>query len=95
MASTNALAPPSYVDQRQYEWPAWASEFLGRLAYTCPAPSRIPKLRLSLARGEPASEIVRFAAENSIDLTVLAWSGTLEPDRAWPRVEFFGMHRVR
>jgi nucleotide-binding universal stress UspA family protein len=52
------------------------------LACTCPAPSRVPKLRLSLARGEPASEIVRFAAENSIDLIVLAWSGTLEPDRA-------------
>jgi nucleotide-binding universal stress UspA family protein len=77
-----SLGVPRYVDQRQHEWPAWAQEFLERLASACPSCPDISELRLSLARGDPSSEIVRFAGDQSIDLVVLAWQGGVEPDRA-------------
>lgn len=75
-----SLATPRYVDQGQHEWPAWAGEFLERVRCACPID--VSNLRLSLARGEPSLEIVRFARENSVDLIVLAWQGAIEPGRA-------------
>lgn len=78
-----SLAPPRYVDQPQHEWPAWAGEFLERLGCASPdKPIDTSQLRMSLARGDPGSEIVRFAAENAVDLIVLAWQGAVDPDRA-------------
>ena len=38
--------------------------------------------RLFLRAGEPAAEIVRFAAEQESDLIVLAWHGSLAGERA-------------
>jgi nucleotide-binding universal stress UspA family protein len=38
--------------------------------------------RLYLRAGEPAGEIVRFAAEHESDLIVLAWHGSLAGERA-------------
>jgi nucleotide-binding universal stress UspA family protein len=46
------------------------------------APVKAHKLRLALAAGEPAQEVVRFTHEHSIDLIVLAWNGVLELRRA-------------
>jgi nucleotide-binding universal stress UspA family protein len=71
---------PRYVDQRQHEWPTWTQEFAARLAPACRSGPGQPDL--ALERGEPASAIVRFAAEHAIDLIALAWRGSLAPERA-------------
>jgi nucleotide-binding universal stress UspA family protein len=68
-----SIAPPAYVDQVQYSWPAWSAEFLHRLASICPL-ADVP-VRLLLGHGEPADEAVRVAGEESADLIVLAWKG--------------------
>jgi nucleotide-binding universal stress UspA family protein len=74
------FAAPRYLDQPQHEWPAWAREFMDRLASGSPLePARV---RLALAHGAPAAEIVHFAAAAGVDLIVLAWKGALEPERA-------------
>lgn len=73
---------PRYMDQPQYEWPAWAEEFLERFCRCvgqCPPP--LPT-RLFLRRGDPAEEILRFAAENESDLIVLVWRGQFRGKRA-------------
>ena len=54
-----SLMAPMYLDQPQHEWPAWAAEFLGRLARRWPLTSL--QLRLVLGRGEAAAEILRHA----------------------------------
>ena len=72
-AEPGTLAVPRYLDQPQHEWPAWADEFLARLACFCPIdPGRI---RLRLARGETALEILRLASQERSDLIVLAQDG--------------------
>ncbi|MHB8874453.1 MAG: universal stress protein, partial [Myxococcaceae bacterium] len=53
-----SLPAPHYVDQRQYEWPTWAGEFLERLA--CVSGLEISKLRLLFGRGLPGEEVLRF-----------------------------------
>jgi nucleotide-binding universal stress UspA family protein len=68
-----SIAPPAYVDQVQYSWPAWSAEFLHRLASVCPLAD--VTVRLRLAHGEPAVETVRVAGEESADLIVMAWNG--------------------
>jgi len=68
-----SLTAPPYVDQPQHEWPAWAAEFVERLACVCPL-ERL-RVRLSLAQGDPGREVLRFAAEHTADLIVLAWKG--------------------
>ncbi len=75
------LGAPCYLDQPQHEWPAWTREFLGRL-YALGHPPENMTLHLSLAKGEPGDEIVRFASEHRSDLIVLAWRGHLEAERA-------------
>jgi nucleotide-binding universal stress UspA family protein len=73
------LGSPRYIDQRQHEWPAWAREFLDRLAS---GQAVMPKaLRLALAHGEPSSVIARFAAARQADLVVLCSHGLLGPGR--------------
>jgi nucleotide-binding universal stress UspA family protein len=68
-----SIAPPAYVDQVQYSWPAWSAEFLHRLHSICPLAD--VSVRLLMAHGEPAAEAVRVAGEESADLIVLAWKG--------------------
>lgn len=75
------IRAPRYLDQPQHEWPAWTREFLGRL-YALGHPPEDMTLHLSLAKGEPSQEIVRFATEHESDLIVLAWRGHLEAERA-------------
>jgi len=79
-AEPGSFSSPRYVDQRQHEWPAWAGEFLERFVVSCPMD--VSLLRLSLARGDPGSEIVRFATVHPVDLIVLAWRGASDPGRA-------------
>ncbi len=78
---TGTLAAPHYVDQPQHEWPAWAQEFLGRLACLGCLPAGL-KLRLLVARGEPGAAIVRESEAQGTDLIALAWHGRLGSERA-------------
>jgi universal stress protein A len=79
LAEPGSFSAPLYVDQSQYEWPAWVQEFLER-AY-CP-PEETKRLRMALAVGEPGDEISRFARDNHVDLIVLGWHGALNAEHA-------------
>jgi nucleotide-binding universal stress UspA family protein len=73
-----AMAPPQYVDQPQHEWPAFSDEFLHRfLTAIGRCPEEVPT-RFHLGAGDPAAEILRFAADLASHLTVLVWQGHLE-----------------
>ncbi len=79
-AEPGSLTTPRYVDQPQHEWPAWAAEFVNRLACICPlGPVHV---RVLLARGDTAVEIQRLSEKQSTDLIVLAWRGRWEAPRA-------------
>ncbi|MBI4498330.1 MAG: universal stress protein [Chloroflexi bacterium] len=75
------FAMPRYLDQPQHEWPAWAREFLERLRGLGHLPAA-RRLHLFLAKGDPGTEVVRFARDHQSDLIVLAWRGHLEAARA-------------
>jgi nucleotide-binding universal stress UspA family protein len=75
-----SMAPPAYVDQVQHSWPAWSEEFLHRLASICPLAD--VRVRLMVARGEPAAETLRVAGEESADLIVMAWKGLWQAPHA-------------
>jgi len=79
-AEAGSLTTPLYVDQPQHEWPAWTSEFVKRLGCICPLGHL--HVRLVLAHGNPAKEIVRLAKKQAADLVVLAWRGKWEVPRA-------------
>ncbi|MGI8551039.1 MAG: universal stress protein, partial [Dehalococcoidia bacterium] len=71
-----------YVDQPQHEWPQWANEVVDRLCRVCAAcPDAVP-VRVFLARGEVAPEVVRFATEHKEDAIVLVRRSRLERQRA-------------
>ena len=76
------LTAPRYVDQRQYEWPAWGREFLDRFGTALGQHTASTRTRMFLRRGDPVSEILRMAEERASDLIVLEWRGRLDPDRA-------------
>ena len=69
-----AITPPQYEDQAHHEWPTWAHEFLQRTCCVNP-PEEIRGLRLALAVGDLAAEIIHFARDNQADLIVLSWHG--------------------
>jgi nucleotide-binding universal stress UspA family protein len=75
------LTTPRYVDQPQHEWPQWSAAFIDRMTALGHPPDDVV-LRLSLATGDPAEEIVRFARSHDADLIALAWHGHWEPERA-------------
>lgn len=75
------LTAPRYMDQPQHEWPAWGVEFLDRVRAMAKPPCDL-KLRTVLCTEEVGQAIVRFAAEQDIDLIVMAWRRHLEPHRA-------------
>jgi nucleotide-binding universal stress UspA family protein len=79
-AEPGSLTTPRYVDQPQHEWPAWASEFIDRLACGCPLGQL--HVRILLAHGNAAAEILRLSEKQSTDLIVLAWRGIWEVLRA-------------
>ncbi|MCL4765454.1 MAG: universal stress protein [Hyphomicrobiaceae bacterium] len=71
---------PLYVDHPQYEWPAWGNEFAQRLACLCPLGHL--HVRVLLAHGDPAAEILEFSEKQPTDMIVLAWRGRWEVPRA-------------
>ncbi len=75
------LTTPYYADQEQYEWPAWAKEFLERIRALSRDVENV-KLRLLLAAGKPGPEIVSAGRACDVDLTVLAWRGTWRAERS-------------
>jgi nucleotide-binding universal stress UspA family protein len=79
-AEPGSLTTPRYVDQPQHEWPAWTSEFINRLACVCPLGHL--QVRIVLAHGDTAAEILRLCKRQSTDLIVLAWRGIWEAPRA-------------
>ena len=79
-AEPGSLTTPRYVDQPQHEWPAWASEFIDRLKCDCPLGQL--HVRMLLAHGNTAAEILRLSEKQSTDLIVLAWRGIWEIPRA-------------
>ena len=79
-AEPGSLTTPRYVDQPQHEWPAWSSEFVKRLACVCPLGHL--HVRIFLAHGNTAAEILRLSERQSTDLIVLAWRGRWEAPRA-------------
>lgn len=79
--AAGTLAAPRYVDQPQHEWPAWAGEFLERVAALCGRTIDLP-MEMFVASGEPGAEVVRFTREHRGDLVMLPWHCRLEPARA-------------
>lgn len=79
-AEAGSLTTPRYVDQPQHEWPAWSTEFLNRLACLCPLGHL--HVRMLLAHGNTAGEIIRLSERQSTDLIVLAWRGIWQAPRA-------------
>lgn len=75
-----SFTTPRYIDQPQHEWPAWAGEFVKRLASVCPLEH--VHVRMVLAHGDTAAEIQRLSEKQSTDLIVLAWRGQWEAPRA-------------
>ena len=79
-AEPGSLTTPRYVDQPQHEWPAWSSEFVNRIACLCPLDH--VHVRMLLAHGATATEVLRLSERQSTDLIVLAWRGIWEAPRA-------------
>ncbi|MBO0735933.1 MAG: universal stress protein [Alphaproteobacteria bacterium] len=71
---------PRYVDQPHHEWPAWSSEFGKR--FVCLGPPGRLQMRVCLARGNAAAEVMRLANQHATDLIVLAWRGVWDAPRA-------------
>ena len=76
-----SLPTPRYVDHPQYEWETWGREFLDRITGMGANPGA-SGLRLLMASGEPAVEILRVAQEEEVDLIVLPWLCALGSGRA-------------
>jgi nucleotide-binding universal stress UspA family protein len=74
-----AITTPRYQDQAHHEWPTWAQEFLQRACCVNP-PEEMRGVRLALAVGDPAAEIIHSARDHHADLIVLGWHGDLESD---------------
>ena len=77
-----SIGAPRYVDQKQHEWPDWASEVETRLADACAqCPPEVP-VHTYLAQGEIATEIARFATEHACDAIALVRRSRLQAGRA-------------
>jgi nucleotide-binding universal stress UspA family protein len=79
-AEPGTITPPQYEDQAHHEWPTWASEFLQRACCVNPS-EEMPRLRLTLAVGDPGPEIIRTARGYRADLVVLGWHSDPESDK--------------
>ncbi len=77
-----SIGAPRYVDQKQHEWPEWATEVAERLVATCAScPPDVP-VEIFLAQGEAGSEIAHFARDRASDAIVLVRRSRLQPGRA-------------
>lgn len=75
------LTAPRYIDQPQHEWPQWAAEFIDRMTALGHPPAEV-RFRLTMAAGDPGTEIVRAARRDDASLIVLVWHGRWLRDRA-------------
>jgi len=73
---------PRYVDQPQYEWPAWVRECLDRFCAVAGECRMAAPTRVFVRHGQPKVEILGFAAERDADLIVLEWRGRFDPTHA-------------
>lgn len=73
-----SLPAPRYVDQMQHEWPAWASEFMGRMLTLGATPNAM-NFKLLVTGGQPGSEIAQFARDHHADLVVMTGQGRWRP----------------
>jgi nucleotide-binding universal stress UspA family protein len=77
-----AIRPPYYVDQPQYDWPAWAARVVTHLSACLGGrPLDVPT-QVFLTAGSIADEVARFAAEHHSDTVVLVRRSHLEVGRA-------------
>lgn len=76
------LTTPRYVDQPQYEWPAWVQECTDRFCAVAGGCPPVAPARVFVRHGEPRGEILSFAAERETDLIVLEWRGRFDPTHA-------------
>lgn len=85
-AERGSMTLPSYVDQPQYEWPAWRAKVVEWLRCSCDNVPKDAKLDVYLARGIDAEEIgaaiVAFAAEHDDDAIVVVRRSRLDQGRA-------------
>ncbi len=79
-AERGTFVAPRYIDQPQHEWPVWTQEFITRFCHCIGACPTVP-MRLQLATGNPAEEILRVAMERGSDLITLVWRGRLDGER--------------
>jgi hypothetical protein len=77
-----SLALPVYVDQPQYEWPAWRQRVLGLLSTYLGDLTTAPPTRVYLVAGLPSEEIVRFGHAHCATVMVLVRQSQLQPGRA-------------
>ena len=75
------LTMSRYADQPHYELPFWEGEFLDRMRAICPIPPSA-HTRLFVRVGTPGEVITRFARDHASDLIILAWSGSIDAERA-------------
>lgn len=75
-----SLPAPRYIDQRQHEWPSWASEFASRMLALGGSAEAI-NFKLLVTAGQPGSEIAQFARDNDSDLVILPWHGKWQDQR--------------
>jgi nucleotide-binding universal stress UspA family protein len=69
------VTAPRFWDQAAHARSCWEAEFRAR---HCPQPG----VRLQLRTGHAADHVVSVAAQEDVDLIVMAWSQRLAPDRA-------------
>ena len=74
-----SFTAPGYVDQPQHEWPAWASEFIDRVACSCPLGHLHVRSSSRMAIRRRKSYAWREAIHR---LIALAWRGIWEVPRA-------------
>ncbi len=74
-----AITSPIYLDYPQFDWPAWAKEFMERFYEYLP-----PGVKLNLfhREGEPVDVLLKFASEQGEGIIALSWRGHLEGERA-------------
>ena len=80
-ARQKAPAFPRYVDHAPYELEAWRQEFAHASLGAAELPSGV-QAEVALRVGDPADEIVSYAAAEDCDLVVVAWGGHITRHRA-------------
>lgn len=71
------LSAPYYQDYQQHEWPSWSKEFIKRFCEVQKENTNHVKLKLTLANGNPAQEIIKFSQDKEADLIAIAWHGKI------------------